>query len=65
MMLYEPPRRLRHRLGVEGARYSAPGFLSGDEAGVNKHVEVLHNGLQRNRKWARQLAHGEVTAYKL
>ena len=62
MIAIEPIHGLLHRLGSKPARYRAPSLGAGDETGVRQDVEMLHDGGERDRKRARELAHRDVVA---
>jgi hypothetical protein len=56
LVAIEPVHRLLHRRRGEPARHHAAGFFARDQACVRQHVEMLHDGRQRHRKWLRQFA---------
>jgi hypothetical protein len=54
----QPIHGFPHGLGPEPYRHGAPDFRPGDEAGIVKHVEMLHHGRQLDREGLRQRADG-------
>jgi hypothetical protein len=54
LVAVEPLHGFLHRAGVELNRDGASGFGPGNQAGVGKHVEVLHHRGQRHRVGTRE-----------
>jgi hypothetical protein len=48
--------RLLHRPGGYSAQHGAAGFGPFDQPGIAQHIEMLHDGGQRDRKRPRQVA---------
>jgi hypothetical protein len=48
--------RLLHRPGGYSAQHGAAGFGPFDQPGIAQHIEMLHDGGQRNRERPRQIA---------
>jgi len=46
----QPIHGFPHGPGPEPYRHGAPDFRPGDEAGIVKHVEMLHHGRQLDRE---------------
>jgi hypothetical protein len=56
----EPVHRLLHRAGGQPARHGTTDLLARDQAGIIKHIEMLDDRGERDRKWLRQFADGKA-----
>ena len=59
LVVGEPVHRLLHRLRLQLAGDGAAGLGAHDQPGVGEHVQVLHDGWERDREGPRELADGD------
>jgi hypothetical protein len=62
LVAVEPIHRVLHRFRGEPARHDAAGLFAGDEAGVQQHIEMLHDRGQGHRKGFGEFANGNRIA---